>query len=306
MNAKSVKIVFMGTPEFAVPSLEALAKEFGVALVVTNPDKPAGRGLKLVPSPVKLKAMELGIPVLQPEKLKDPAFVNELKQIEPDIIVVIAFKILPAEVFKVARIASFNVHPSLLPKYRGPAPINWTIINGERETGLTTFVLQEEVDAGNIILQWKYPIPEDFTAGDLHDFLAPKAGEIAVETCRVLLSGNYQLFKQDDRLATRAPKIYPEQCEIDWAKGAVEIRNFIYGVSPMPGAWFILDGKRFKIFRCKYKLEPHQNEPGKVIIQTNQMLISCSDGFIIPTEVQFEGRKKMSIEEFLRGYRLAR
>jgi len=305
MNAERVKIVFMGTPEFAVPSLESLVKAFGVTLVVTNPDKPAGRGLKPVPSAVKLKAMELGVPVLQPEKLKEPLFVNELKKIEPDIIVVVAFKILPAEVFKVARIASFNVHPSLLPKYRGPAPINWTIINGEKETGLTTFILQEEVDAGNIILQWKYSIPEDFTAGDLHDFLAPKAGEIAVETCRVLLSGNYQLLKQDNSLATKAPKIYPEQCQIDWTKGAREIRNFIYGVSPSPGAWFILDGKRFKIFRCEYKLEQHQNEPGRIIVNSKEILICCSDGYIIPKEVQIEGRRKMAIEEFLRGYRFA-
>lgn len=303
MTNKSPKIVFMGNAEFSVPALELLNNEFGICLVVTNPDRPAGRGKKPTPTQVKTKAIELNIPVLCPEKLKEPELLKQLEEISPDIIVVIAFKILPREVFSKAQIASFNVHPSLLPKYRGPAPINWTIINGENETGLTTFILQEEVDAGNIILQWRYTIPDGFTAVDLHDFLAPKAGEIAVETCKILLNGNYQLKKQEDSLATKAPKIYPEQCEIQWNKRARELRNFIHGVSPSPGAWTILEGKRFKIYRCEYKEKNHNYELGKIIISKNEMMFTCLDGFILPKEVQIEGRKKMQVEEFLRGYR---
>lgn len=303
MKQDDIKIVFMGTPEFAVPSLEKIHREFGVSLVVTNPDKPAGRGLKPTPSPVKIKAMELGLPILQPETVKDPEFLEQIQKFAPDIIVVVAFKILPPEVFKSASIASFNVHPSLLPKYRGPAPINWQIINGEKETGLTTFVLQEEVDAGNIILQWKYPLPEGFTAGDLHNFLAPLAGDIAVETCRILLSGNFELKMQDNSLATKAPKIFPEQCRIDWNSKCESLRNFIHGVSPLPGAWTLLDGKRFKIFRCNFLIEPHNEELGRPILKGNSLLFPCSDGFIVPTEVQLEGKRKMTIKDFLLGYR---
>ncbi|MGB9771594.1 MAG: methionyl-tRNA formyltransferase [Candidatus Kapaibacteriota bacterium] len=300
---KDVKIVFMGTPEFAVPALEKIHSKFGVSLVVTNPDKPSGRGLKPNPSPVKLKALELEIPILQPEKIKDPEFYKQIREVAPDIIVVVAFKILPPEIFTSAKIASFNVHPSLLPKYRGPAPLNWQIINGEKETGLTTFILQEEVDSGNILLQYKYEIPDGFTAGDLHDFLAPLAGDIAVETCQLLLSGNYILQKQDETLATKAPKIFPEQCQIDWKKDCLTIRNFIHGVSPTPGAWTLIDGKRFKIYRCVFQKQAHNNEIGVPIVHKDKLYFPCKDGYIIPLEVQMEGKKKMSCEEFCRGYR---
>ncbi|MCX7880428.1 MAG: methionyl-tRNA formyltransferase [Ignavibacteria bacterium] len=298
-----MKIVFMGTPEFAIPTLETLHKEFGVKLVVTNPDKPAGKGLKLSPPPVKLKAIELGIPIAQPEKLKDETFLRLLEEIAPDIIVVVAFRILPTEVFTKARIASFNVHPSLLPKFRGPAPINWTIINGETKTGITTFILKEEVDAGNIVLQWEYEIPENFTAGDLHDFFAPIAGEIAVQTCKLLASGNYELRKQDDSLATRAPKINPEMCRITWEMEAKQLRNFIHGVSPKPGAWTFLKGKRFKILRCDYLEKEHNFDLGEIHYIDGQFAFSCKNGYILPREVQLEGRKVLKIEEFLRGYR---
>ncbi len=303
MKIEEAKIVFMGNPEFAIPALEKIHQAFGICLVVTNPDKPAGRGLKPTPTPVKIVATELNIPVLQPDKLKDSTFCERIKEISPDIIVVIAFKILPPEVFTSARIASFNVHPSLLPKYRGPAPINWQIINGEKTTGLTTFVLQEQVDAGNILLQWEYPIPEGFTAGDLHDFLAPLAGDIAVETCKILLKGNYTLRKQDEQSATKAPKIFPHQCQINWEQNCVALRNFIHGVSPNPGAWTILDGKRFKIYRCSYEIKQHTTPFGKAIIDSGKMQFPCLDGYIIPLEIQIEGKKVMKIDDFLRGYR---
>lgn len=303
MKREETKIVFMGNPEFAIPALEKIHRNFGISLVVTNPDKPAGRGLKPTPTPVKIKAMELNIAVLQPEKLKDPSFHKQMKEISPDIIVVIAFKILPPEVFTTAKIASFNVHPSLLPKYRGPAPINWQIINGEKTTGLTTFILQERVDAGNIILQWEYPIPDGFTAGDLHDFLAPLAGDIAVETCRILLKGNFTLRKQEEQFATKAPKIFPYQCKINWEQDCISLHNFIHGVSPNPGAWTTLDGRRFKIFRCSYIIKQHNEPLGKAFVDSGKMLFPCLDGYIIPLEIQMEGRKVMTINDFLRGYR---
>ncbi len=302
MENKNTKIVFMGTPEFAIPTLELLHKEFGVTAVVTLPDKPQGRGLLPKPTPVKTKADALGIPVLQPESLKSDDFISELEKFEPEIIVVVAFKILPPRVFNLAKIASFNVHPSLLPKYRGPAPINWTIINGERITGITTFVLQEEVDAGNIILQKEYEIPEDFTAGDLHDFLAPKCAELAVETCRRLISGNFELLRQDNFQATKAPKIFPEQCQIEWNKSPMEIRNFIHGVSPVPGAWTIFEGKRTKIFRCTAIELLHSFPLGTIHNLDGKLAFACNGGFIVPTELLIEGKRKMDAVGFFNGY----
>lgn len=301
MATEKPRIVFMGTPEFAVSSLELLHKKFGIYYAVTNPDKPAGRGLKPLPSPVKVKAKELRIPTIEPTKLNDPNFVQKIREIQPDIIVVIAFKILPKEVLTIPKIASFNVHPSLLPKYRGPAPINWQIINGETKTGITTFLLQEQVDAGNIILQKEYRIPDGWTAGELHDFLAPKCAEMALETCNILLTGNYNLIKQDDALATKAPKIYPEQCQIDWTLDARRLRNFIHGVSPSPGAWTIFKGKRFKIYRCDFIETPHSNNPGTFLVFSKKFAIACANGYILPKQVQIEGKKVMSSEEFLNG-----
>lgn len=304
MKNQNLNIVFMGNPEFAVPTLELLQKKFSISAVVTNPDRPSGRGLKPQPTPVKVKAKELSIPILQPEKLKDPALVQQIREISPDIIVVVAFKILPPEIFTLAKIASFNVHPSLLPKYRGPAPINWQIINGETKTGITTFVLQEQVDAGNIILQRAYDIPEGWTAGELHDFLAPLCAEIAVETCRVLISGNFQLIKQDDSQSTKAPKIFPEQCQIDWTLQARPLRNFIHGVSPSPGAWTFFNGKRFKIYKCDFIELAHNYQPGKFLQLDRCFAIACGNGFILPKEVQIEGKKTTSADEFLRGYKI--
>jgi len=297
-----LNIVFMGTPEFAVPSLELLQKEFGVRAIVTVPDKPQGRGMKTHPSPIKQKAMELDIPVLQPEKLKNEDFLAELKNIEPDIIVVIAFKILPKEIFDIPKIAIFNIHPSLLPKYRGAAPINWTIINGEKETGLTSFLIQEKIDTGDILFQNKYDIPNGFTAGDLYDFLMPEAAKMTIETCRLLLSGNYTPMKQDDSLATPAPKIFAENCKIDWNETAKKIMNFINGVSPVPGAWTIWNNKRLKILRVKYYPETINN-PSSYIIYNNKFIIACGNDSLSLLEIQPEGKKAMKVTDFLRGYR---
>ncbi len=295
-------IVFMGTPEFSVPSLELLHKEFGVHAVVTVPDKPQGRGRKLHPSQIKQKAIELRIPVLQPEKLKDEAFISELRSYQPDIIVVIAFRILPVEVYTSAKIASFNIHASLLPKFRGAAPINWAIINGEKETGLTSFILQEKVDTGEMLLQKKFRIPENATAGDLYKLMSPLAAELAIDTCNLLLSGNYKPVKQDDTIATPAPKIFPEQCKIDWGQDAIKVKNFINGVSPEPGAWTFLDDKRIKILRAEF-YDSKSVTSAQFEIINNKFIVQCNQGRISIKEIQLEGKKVMDIKDFLNGYK---
>ncbi len=302
MTRQNINIVFMGTPEFSVPTLERLNNEIGVAVVVTAPDKPQGRGRKLQPSPVKLKALELKIPVLQPESLKDENFIKELQFYEPDIIVVVAFRILPAMVYKLAKIASFNIHASLLPKYRGAAPINWAIINGEKVTGLTSFILQDKVDTGDILIQREFIIPENATAGDLYQMMKPLAAELAVETCYLLISGNFLPVKQDDTLASPAPKLFPEQCRIDWNKDNLSIRNFIHGVSPEPGAWTMFDNKRLKILRC-LPIENKNGNNGEFEIIDKEFYVNCAKGSISVIELQIEGKKVMNIRDFLNGYK---
>lgn len=292
----------MGTPEFAVPALEALNQKYAVRLVVTVPDKPQGRGLKIIPPDVKKKALELGIPVIQPDSLKSEDFINELNSIEPDIIVVIAFKILPEEVYSLAKKGAFNIHASLLPAYRGAAPINWAIINGEKKTGLTSFLLEKQVDTGSIILTREFEIPEGFTAGDLHDALKPIAAELAVETCDLLLSGNYILKPQDNSKVTKAPKLFPENCKIDWSLPAKKVRNFIHGTSPIPGAWTIWDGKRLKIFRATVT-DYKEGIAGFFVIEDSKFLVFCGEDAIIIDELQLEGKKTMKTIDFLNGYK---
>jgi len=294
-------IVFMGTPEFAVPSLISINEKYGVKAVVTVPDKPKGRGLKLSYSPVKEKAIELGIPVLQPEKLKDESFIENLKQFEPDIIVVIAFRILPKEVYLLPKIASFNIHGSLLPKFRGAAPINHAIIQGESKTGLTSFILGEKVDTGNMLLQYECEISENMTAGELHDKLMPEAANLSLQTIEILLSGNYQPIIQDEALASPAPKIFRDNCKIDWSKSQEQVHNLIRGLSPHPGAWTIFENKQYKILRT---LKVNKNiEQGKFIIKDNKMLVGCTDDALEILEIQPENKKPMSIKEFINGWR---
>ncbi len=292
----------MGTPEFAIPALERLHSEFVVECVVTIPDKPRGRGQVLVPSAIKLKALELSLPVLQPESMKDENFLRELSEYNPDIIVVIAFRILPPSVFKLAKLGTFNIHASLLPKYRGAAPINWAIINGEKQTGLTSFLLEEKVDTGKIILQNSIDIPEGATAGDLHDLLMPMAAALAVDTCRLIIEGKYSPIIQDNTLATPAPKLFREQCKINWEQDAEKLRNFINGVSPIPGAWFDWDGKRYKVLRVNYSAQD-LGPPGSFFIENNKLNVYCDKGIITILEIQPQDKKPMMIEDFLRGYR---
>jgi len=294
-------IIFMGTPDFAVPSLEALHHTFGVKAVVTNPDKPQGRGLKLIPTPVKSSALDLGIPLLQPESLKSEEFAQQIKELSPDIICVIAFKILPKSVYSLAKLGTFNVHGSLLPRYRGAAPIQWSIINGDKETGVTTFLLNDTVDTGNILLQKKCPISETMTFGDLYSEMMPLAADIAVTTCELLISGDVHSISQDNSLATPAPKIFREQCLIDWSNPVFKVKNFIHGVSPIPAAWTYFNKSKLKIYRCK--TSELQLPVGTYQIRNNSFFIGCSDGSCEILELQPEGKPKMSVRDFINGYR---
>jgi methionyl-tRNA formyltransferase len=305
-----MKIVFMGTPEFSIPSLEVLLKNgYEICAVVTAPDEPKGRGYKLSPPPIKVFALQNNLKVLQPQNLKDPNFINELKKLSPDLIVVVAFRILPKEVFSIPPLGTINVHASLLPKYRGAAPINWAIINGEKETGVTTFFIDEKVDAGNIILQKKIEIGQDETAGELHDKLAKLGAEALLETVKIIQTGNVQTIKQDETLATPAPKIKKEMCQINWYEmKAEQVHNFVRGLSPNPGAFTFLNGKILKIYRTKLveKIsEATTLKPGQIIVDGDSLFAICSDLKPVQIiEVQIEGKKKLKSEEFLRGHKL--
>lgn len=300
-----MKIVFMGTPEFAVPSLKAIAEAgYEIAAVVTNQDEPQGRGLKISPSAVKRAALGLGLPVIQAASLKDPEFVARLKTIAPDLMVVVAFKILPRDIFTIPKLGTFNLHASLLPRYRGAAPINWAIIRGERETGVTTFFLDDKVDTGKIILQKKTEISIDDTAGELAKRLSLAGAEAVVETIRLVENGNVKIIEQDNSLATTAPKISKENCQIDWSKPAKEVHNFIRGFSPEPGAYTFLDDKFLKIFRTRLTGEKANPSAGEIKIEAGRFYASCSDELVEILELQLEGKKKLDAREFVRGARI--
>lgn len=296
------KIVFMGTPDFAVPALQALHQAFGVAAVVTVPDKPQGRGLKIVPSAVKQAAIDLGITdIQQPSKLKDPDFLSWLNAMQPDILCVIAFRILPAEVYRRASLGAFNVHASLLPKYRGAAPINHAIINGETVTGVTSFLLNDVVDTGTILRQITFNIPDGCTAGELYDALKPLAAECSVATCRDLIDGTASPQPQDDALACPAPKVFRETSVIDWTGTARSVRNFIHGHSPVPAAWTHWNGDIVKIFRASYS--PLTCETGMFRIVDGMLIAGCADGAVVIDEIQLPGKRRMLTSDVLRGYR---
>ncbi|TLY28297.1 MAG: methionyl-tRNA formyltransferase [Ignavibacteria bacterium] len=301
-----MRIVFMGTPEFALPSLKILLEhEYPIAAVVTGPDKPAGRGLQVSSSPVKAFAQERKLGILQPEKLKEDSFIASLRSLEPDLFVVVAFRILPAEVFRIAKLGAFNLHASLLPKYRGAAPINWAIIKGERETGVTTFFLQETVDTGTILLQARVPIGENETAGELHDRLAGVGAEIVLHSVRLIESGKAVPKPQDDSLATPAPKILKEHTKIDWSKGAVEVHDLVRGLSPRPCAFAYHNRTLLKIYRTTLAGDAGAGAPGEILDAADRLRVSTGDGVIEILEIQQEGKRKMTAAEFLRGYRLS-
>lgn len=309
MKLEDLRIVFMGTPDFAVPSLEALLQaQCNVVAVVTAPDKPAGRGLKPMESAVKKAALQYNLPVLQPEKLKDNAFIQQLKTLQPHLQVVVAFRMLPEAVWRLPPMGTINLHASLLPQYRGAAPINWAIIHGEKQTGLTTFQLQQEIDTGEILLQETLSIGEEETAGELHDRMKIIGAQLVVKTVKGLSDGSLKPYPQPVLKTPlyAAPKITTEMCRIHWQQKTENVFNLICGLSPYPAAFTYLHNKLFKIIRSKKLLQPHSLTPGTYETDKKTYLrFACTDGFISATEVQMEGKKKMLIEDFLRGYRFS-
>jgi methionyl-tRNA formyltransferase len=295
----------MGGPEFAVSSLKILLdNDYPVVSVVTIPDKPQGRGQKVVPSSVKKFAIEHNLHLLQPESLKDPNFAAQLRALEPDLFVVVAFRILPKEIFAIPRLGAFNLHASLLPKYRGAAPIQWAIINGEKETGVTTFFLEEKVDTGNVILQARMPIGPDETFGELRDRLAEVGAEIVLHTVRLIEAGKAVPHPQDSANITAAPKILREHAHIEWTRPARHIHNLVRGLSPSPAAYTLHGGRTLKIFRTKVGETESRMNPGTICEAGKNLVVSTGEGTLEILEVQLEGRKKLRGEEFLRGYAL--
>jgi methionyl-tRNA formyltransferase len=328
---KDLRIVFMGTPEFAVASLDALVKAgCNIAGVITAPDKPGGRGMQLQRSAVKKYAVENNLHVLQPEKLKNPEFLEELKSLQADLQIVVAFRMLPEVVWNMPPMGTVNLHGSLLPHYRGAAPINWAVINGEKETGVTTFKLKHEIDTGDILLQESFPIGENETAGDVHDKMKEIGANLLVKTVKGLAEGkleekpqqaigNSQLAIESEQNSKshspftshhslkHAPKIFTETCKIDFSKTTEEVHNLIRGLSPFPGAFTMLNEKMLKIYKSKkvYEVNKVDKVTDSVAFATDGKIylhFVCSNGQIAVKELQLEGKKKMSVEEFLRGY----
>ena len=309
----NLRIIFMGTPDFAVPSLEKLVNAgFEVVAVITAPDKPAGRGLQLNESAVKKFALSKGLKILQPEKLKDQAFIEELRSLNADLQVVVAFRMLPEIVWNMPPMGTINVHGSLLPQYRGAAPINWAIINGEKETGVTTFKLRHEIDTGDILLQEKLEIGEAETAGQLYDRMKEIGAELLIQTI-TKLTGNMLKETPQSTISNvslnhphlhHAPKISTETCEIKWEKSTSDIYNLIRGLSPQPAAFTFLNGKKLRIFLAEKEIAAIKESPGEIVSDHKWYLkFACSNGYISVKELQLEGKKKMHIENFLRGWR---
>ncbi len=298
-----MKIVFMGTPDFAIPSLKILIENnHQILAVVTTPDKERGRGQKVTFTAVKQFAVENNIPVFQPEKLKgNNEFVEQMKLLNPDLFVVVAFRILPKEVFEIPKFGSFNLHGSYLPKYRGAAPIQWALINGDEETGLTTFKLAEKVDTGNIYLQEKVKINPDDNFESLHDRMSLIGAELVLKTVKMIEKGNIVLLQQDDSLASPAPKITKEICKIDWNKSAEEIYNLVRGLSPHPAAFFNYQNKVIKIYKTEI-LKNISLKPLELHQTKTELIIGCGKNALRILEIQQEGKKRMTAEEFLRGF----
>jgi len=338
-GAGGIRIIFMGTPEFAVASLNALVSSgYNIVAVITAPDKPAGRGMKMTETAVKKYAAKHGLKILQPEKLKNPEFLEELESLNADLQIVVAFRMLPEVVWSMPPMGTVNLHASLLPQYRGAAPINWAIINGEKETGVTSFKLQHEIDTGNILLQEVIPIAENETAGELHDRMKEIGAQLLVKTVEGLANGTLQekpqeniqhsIFNPDSyrdqssfegtdseltpdsyrdhnsQLLKHAPKIFTATCEIDWRKSVDEIYNLIRGLSPYPAAFTELGDKTLKVFKSEKEIAIPTSRPGRWETDQKTFLkFACKDGYIHLKDLQLEGKKRMMIEDFLRGYR---
>ncbi len=316
MKKEDLRIVYMGTPDFAVPALRALVEGgYNVVGVITMPDKAAGRGHKLQYSPVKQYALEQNLPLLQPEKLKDEAFVEALRNWKADLQIVVAFRMLPEVVWNMPRFGTFNLHASLLPQYRGAAPINWAVINGEKETGITTFFLQHAIDTGNVIQQVRIPIAETDNVGDVHDRLMELGAELVVETVDAIIAGTVKAVPQEEMAAgielKAAPKIFKETCRIDWDQPSKRVYDFIRGLSPYPAAWCELKGANgqevvVKIYESEIINENHQMTPGTLVSDGKKNLfVATQDGFIAIRSLQLPGKKRLGVEELLRGYQFA-
>ena len=315
MNAKDLRIVFMGTPEFAVPSLRALvAGGYNVVAVVTTPDKPAGRGQKLHESDVKLAARELGLPILQPASMKDPDFAEQMRQLQPDLGIVIAFRILPETIWGMPRFGTFNLHASLLPQYRGAAPINRAIMNGETETGVTTFLLNNGIDTGGILEQQSAAIGADDNVGTMYEKLMSIGTGLVIRTVERIAAGDIAPIEQqhiDESSLKPAPKIFKEDCIIDWNTEGRQIINFIRGLSPYPAAWTPLTGKgqtplTAKIFSAKFIPGSHSRLCGDIDTDERSYIrVACADGWIEIGELQIAGKKRMAVKDLLLGFRNA-
>lgn len=310
MIKNKLKIIYMGTPEFAVAPLDEIVKSgFNVVGVVTTPDKPAGRGQKIAESAVKKYAVKHQLNLLQPRKMKDPVFVNQLKELNPDVIVVVAFRLLPKEIWSMPKLGTFNLHASLLPQYRGASPINFAIINGDKESGVTTFFIDDKIDTGEILLQEKTQIKDNEDAGTLHDKLQEIGKNLVVKTLEGISTGNLKPQKQtyEEGIEYKyAPKIFKEDCLIQWNEPLEKVHNLIRGLSPYPVAFTNLiindHSKILKIYKGHYKLEKHILPIGTVIVEGNKTFkIAANNGFYFPGEVQLEGKKRMSISDFING-----
>jgi methionyl-tRNA formyltransferase len=300
------RIVFMGTPDFAVPSLRILLDNgYEVAGVVTATDKMGGRGKQqLLQSAVKRFALERGLPVLQPDKLKDPAFLAQLAALEGNLQVIVAFRMLPEVVWRMPALGAFNLHGSLLPQYRGAAPINWAVIEGQKETGVTTFFLNADIDTGDILMQERLPIGPDETAGEVHDRMMELGAQVVLKTVQAIENQSYTLQKQNDALASKAPKLFHDTCQIDFEQRSESVHNFIRGLSPFPGAWTLLEGQELKILRSRPAATHPDGAPGALMSDGKTYLrFGATDGYIEVLELQLQGRKRMSAEAFLKGYR---
>ncbi|MEL7021443.1 MAG: methionyl-tRNA formyltransferase [Bacteroidota bacterium] len=301
-----LRIVFMGTPAFAVPSLDILIKNgYNVVGVVTATDKYGGRGGKrLIESDIKKYATARGIPVLQPSKLKSPDFLEQLRALRANLQVVVAFRMLPEVVWAMPAIGTFNLHGSLLPRYRGAAPINWAVIKGDQETGVTTFFLKQKVDTGDMILQKRMSIGANDTAGQVHDQMMELGASAVLETVQLIEQERVQLQPQDNSLATKAPKIFHETCEINFDQPAHQVHNFIRGLSPYPTAWTNLHDKKLKIFETRPLVATHELSPGTFVPSDDKKMlrIATSDGFVQILELQLAGKKRMTTTAFLNGY----
>ncbi len=305
-----MRIVFMGTPEFAVASLNALIEAGSeIVGVITAPDKPSGRGQKVSESAVKQYAVAKGIKVLQPEKLRNEEFLADLKSLRADLQVVVAFRMLPEIVWNMPPKGTINLHASLLPQYRGAAPINWVLINGEKETGVTTFFLKHEIDTGDVLFTEKTTLTGRENAGELHDRLMNKGAGLLVKTVKAVESGRYtenpQTLLAESAELKHAPKIFKEDCKIDWNLPAEKVYNLVRGLSPYPTAFTVLNDKILKVYGAEYELTETRKEVGEFISDNKTFLkVATPDGFVILTDIQMEGKKRMSVAEFLRGVRL--